>query len=357
MQQEEQIKAVSKETVSLKMLVFKIKTWITYLFSKWYVFLGAVLLGGVLGFFYAKSKLPTFTATTTFVLESTNSGSGLSQYAGVASMIGVDLGGANEGIFQGENLMEFYKSRKMLEASLLTQSVSDSSKLLIDYYFEMDSKKDDRSKTVKLDFKRNYLGKELRIRDSVMQQVIESLAKNNVKVEKLDKKLSILKVDVTAEDEVFAKEFNEALVKEVNDFYIKTKTKKTLENIAILQRKTDSVRAVMNGNIASAAIIVDATPNLNPTRQAQRAIPTQRSQFSAETNRAILSQLVQNLELSKMALLKEAPLILPIDEPTLPLLKKKFSAVKGVVIGIFITFFIALFSLSLRKIYKDILED
>lgn len=142
--------------------------------------------------------------------------------------------------------------------------------------------------------------------------------------------MSIIKIDVKSENEVFAKEFNEALVMEVNEFYIQTKTKKSLDNIVILQHKTDSVRAVMNGAISSAAIIVDATPNLNLTKQAQRIVPSQRSQFSAETNKAILGQLVQNLEMSKMALMKEAPLIQKVDEPIYPLSVERIGKLKSV---------------------------
>src|SRR5690606_6123841 len=127
-------------------------------------------------------------------------------------------------------------------------------------------------------------------------------------VEKPDRSLSIIQVDVTSPDEVFSKVFNENLVQTVNDFYIQTKTKKSTDNIALLEQKVDSVRAVMSGAIYSAVRVSDATPNLNPTRQVQRLGPAQEAQFSAETNKAILSQLLQNLELTKMNLLQEQPL-------------------------------------------------
>src|SRR5690606_823126 len=97
--------------------------------------------------------------------------------------------------------------------------------------------------------------------------------------EKPDKKLSIIKVEVTSPDEVFSKAFNENLVRRVNDFYIQTKTKRSTDNIATLQHKVDSVQAVMTDAIYSAAKVSDATPNLNPTRQVQRLGPAQKAQF------------------------------------------------------------------------------
>lgn len=319
------------------------------------------MIGGLLGFFYSKYSVPTYTATTTFVLESGEKSGGLGQYAGMAAMVGIDLGGSSGGIFQGDNLLELYKSRKMIEAALLIPSNSDSSKLLIDCYLDANKIKDNWKKKspelLSIDFKNEKQSSLTRSRDSVLQKVVIDINKNNLRVGKPNTKLSIIKVDVISTDEIFSKEFNEALVAEVNDFYVKTKTKKSLDNIEILQRKTDSVTAVMNGNIVAAAVVLDATPNLNPTRQAQRLVPTQRSQFSAEANKAILGQLVQHLEMSKMALLKEAPLIQTVDIPIYPLEKIKVGKMKGIVIGLFLCGFLSIVALIVRRLYKSVLEN
>src|SRR3546814_7090606 len=71
---------------------------------------------------------------TTFVLEGGDSKGGLSQYAGMAAMVGVDLGGGTSGLFQGDNIFELYKSRRMLTQTLLSKTHSDSSELLIERY-------------------------------------------------------------------------------------------------------------------------------------------------------------------------------------------------------------------------------
>lgn len=336
--------------ISLQDLFSRFRSWYKFLLRKWNIIIIGGILGGAVGFFYAKSKKPIYTATTTFVLEGADQGSGLSQYAGIASMMGVDLGNGNEGIFQGDNLLELYKSRKMLEATLMLPSPSDNSLLLIDRYLRLYTKKEDNEllNLSDIDFRKNLDGPLQRAKDSIIQKAVANINKNNLVVGKLDKKLSIIKIDIQSPDEVFSKEFNESLVKQVNEFYLKTKTKKSLTNIAILQHKTDSVRAVMNKNIGTMASVIDVTPNLNPTRQAQRIIPTQQSQFSAETNKAILSQLVQNLELTKMSLMKEAPLIEVLDEPRYPLNREAFSALTYLIIGGCVSAIMLLFLLSIR---------
>lgn len=352
---------MNRQDVALKEFVLKIQDWFKYLLSKWYVFVIAGFVGIVLGYFYAGSQRPIYTATTTFVLEAGDPGGGMGQYAGMAALVGIDIGGKSDGIFQGDNLLELYKSRKMIEAALLYPSASDTSKLLIDSYLEInkvrDLWKEKSPNLLKINFKHMQDSLLQRSRDSIIQRVVGDINKNNLTVGKLDKKLSIIKVDVKSPNEVFSKEFNEAIVNQVNSFYIKTKTKKSLDNIDILQHKTDSVRAVMNGSISVAASIVDATPNLNPTRQAQRLIPTQRSQFSAETNKAILSQLVQNLEMSKMALMKEAPLIQVVDNPIFPLQKTGLSKLIGGAIGGILLLILGFVALIFTKLFKDLFNE
>jgi len=355
-------KTNNQEMVSLKDLVLGLKDWMRYILSKWYFFVIAVLIGGSIGYYYAKSQEPMYTATTTFVLEAgegaTNTGG---QIAGLAALAGVNLGSSGGGIFQGDNLFELYKSRKMIEAALLLPSVSDSSMLIWDRYLMMTDAhkrwKEHQPALLELDFKKTIPAGLMRSRDSLLQRAVLDINKNYLVVGKLDKKSSLIKIDVNSTDEIFSKEFNEALVAQVNDFYVKTKTKKSLDNIAILQHKTDSVRAVMNGNIATNALTIDVTPNLNPTRQAQRLIPTQRSQFSAETNKAMLSQMIQNLELSKMALMKESPLIQKVDEPVFPLLVERPSALKSSIVAAFIVAFLTFVILVVKKWYTEILKN
>lgn len=352
----------AEDEISLKELILKIQEWIKYLWSKWYILLIAGILGGALGLFYAIIKKPTYTATTTFVLESGEKG-GLSQYAGMAAMVGIDLGGNAGGLFQGDNILELYKSRTMLEKTLLTKVDSADDELLIERYIAFHELRDDweeEPELLALDFKQDPTTLDrtaLRLRDSLITDFSQSINENNLIVSKPDKMLSIIKVEFVSNDEVFSKSFNDALVRHVNEFYIQTKTNKSKRNIEILQHKVDSVRAVMGGAISTVATVVDATPNLNPTRQAQRIVPSQQAQFSAETNKAVLGQLLQNLEALKMTLLQEQPLIQVVDQPVYPLKVEEFGKAKGIVIGGFLAGFLTLLWLILRRYYQEIMEE
>src|SRR5690606_5921833 len=102
------------EEVSSKELILITQVWVRYLWSKRRYILIAGVLGALAGLAFAWLKQPTYTATTTFVLEGGEGKGGLSQYAGVAAMVGIDLGGGTSGLFQGDNILELYKSRTML---------------------------------------------------------------------------------------------------------------------------------------------------------------------------------------------------------------------------------------------------
>lgn len=353
--------SVKPNDISLKEIIVKLIEWYRYLLSKWMLIIAFVIIGGIFGFTYAYFKIPIYTATTTFVLEEDKGGGGgLGSLAGLASMAGVDIGGGG-GVFQGDNILALYKSRSMIERTLLT-SINGGQEMLIDHYVTFNKlrdkwKKDSRLKNIQFSILKtsgNIPSKFTRVQDSIIGTIVTDINTNYLDVSKPDKKLNIIKADVKSPDEFFAKTFNNEIVKNVNDFYVQTKTKKSLANVAILQQKVDSVRSAMNGSIYIAAAAIDATPNLNLTRQIQRSSPVQRAQFSAETNKAILGELVKNLELSKISLRREAPLIQVIDEPVFPLDITQIGKIKGVFIGGFLMGALTVILLIIKKIIKEI---
>lgn len=345
-------------TVSIRELLISLHNWGRYFLSKWYLILVFSLGGAGLGFWYATSQKPVYTATTTFVLETGDRG-GSGQFAGLAAIAGIDISGSGGGLFQGENILELYKSRTMISKTLLSSSdFNGKSQLLIDRYIDGNGlwkawQNKPELKGLQFNTSGNYSNPHLQLlHDSIMSGIVKDIVQNSMTIGRIDKKMNIVKVDIKSGDELFAKSFNKQLVQTVNEFYLQTKTKRSLDNIAILQHKTDSVKGVMTGSIYRAAQVVDITPNLNPTRLSQRTAPIQTAQASADVNKNILSQLVQNLELSKIALQKETPLIQVVDEPILPLDKEQLGKAKAVVIGGILGGIFILLSLVFIRVVK-----
>jgi len=345
------------QEISFRDLIKQFIEWRSYLLTKWLWIILFAILGGAIGFFYIKSKKIRYKAVSTFVLEESGGGSGLGQYAGLASMVGIDLGvSGSNGIFQGDNIIELYKSRSMLETTLLSEVlIKGKKRKLIDIYIEFNDLKDRwalNPKLVNINFNLKNGQIFTRDQDSIVSSIITDINANLLSVSRPNKKLSIIAVEVNSLNEDFSKALNEQIVYNVNNFYLKTKTLKLTENVYILQRQTDSVKAVMNGAIFSSATTMDMTPNINATRMVMRA-PIQRSQFNAEVNKEVLSELVKNLELSKITLRKETPLLQVIDKPVLPLQKEKSSKAVGLIIGGIIGGFLCVSYLIFKKIILD----
>jgi len=359
---------IERDELSLKEILKKIKQWFKYLISNWLIIVIVGLIGGILGAIYANSRKAIYTATTSFVLEDDKSSGSLGSLSGLASMAGLDLGGDGGGLFQGENIIELYKSRTMIEKTLLSRVSKGSKQYLIDLYIQYNHLDESWKKNPKLTNIHTVLVNMpavlrksnpslARNRDSVLSKIAEDIAKNCLTVTKPDKKVSIIYVDVKSNNELFSKSFNETIVANVNDFYVETKIKKSKDNISILQHKADSVRSVMNGAIYTSAAVADATPNLNPTRLAQRMVPLQRSQFSAEANKTILGNLIQSLEMMKINLLRETPLIQVIDGPVLPIKREKLGLFKGILVGVVLATFLITLFLLLKKIFRDLMHS
>ena len=350
---------VQNDEISLKELIEKGKEWYFYFLSKWKIIVLAGFIGAVLGVTYSIIKKPIYTATLTFALEDEKSGGGLGGALGLASSFGFDLGGSGGSIFSGSNLTELFKSRKMVEQTLLMPVVVDGQTIsLAEMYIqnaEWREAWEGKPKFENIQFLPNANRKYFtRVHDSIFGEIYDDLSKNSLSVGQKDKKIDIISMDVSSNDELFAKYFCEALARQVGQFYVATKTKKARANMAILQKQTDSIRAELNSAITGVAVANDNTFNLNPALNVRRA-PSARRQVDVQANTAILTELVKQTELAKVTLRKETPLIQVIDRPILPLEKVRFGKAKGIVMGGVLAGFLVVLGLIARRLLKQIL--
>lgn len=351
-------KEVGNDEISLKELLEKAKEWYVYLLSQWKIIVLVGIIGAVLGLTYSFVKKPIYTATLTFALEDEKSGGGLGGALGLASSFGIDLGGGGGSIFTGSNLTELFKSRKMVEKTLLTPvNVNGKVISLAEMYIQNNKWREDWNKSPNFsniqflpNGKRNYF---TRVHDSILGEIYQNLSKGSLSVAQKDKKIAIISMDVTSNNELFALYFCEALAKQVGKFYVDTKSKKARINMEILEHQVDSVRAELNGAITGVAVANDNTFNLNPALNVRRT-PSARRQVDVQANTAILTELVKQCELAKVTLRKETPLIQVIDRPILPLPKQRFGKAKGLVLGGFLFGFMTVLVLVGRRVLKEI---
>jgi hypothetical protein len=344
------------EEITIKEIVNAVKEASAYIRRKWLTVLIAGIFGAILGLAYAIFTAPTYKAVCTFVLEDSKAGSGLGQYAGLASLAGITLGGNGGGIFQGDNILELYTSRTMIERALLTScNFAGKNQLLINRFIDINHIRTEQKADGKIEnisFKGdpdNFSRKQ----DSIITEIVSTINKKVLTVTKPDKKLTIINVEVVSKDELFSKYFTENLVQTVNKFYVLTKTKKESQNVQILQRQVDSVRTMLNSSINAVASANDAAPNANPQMSILR-VTSQKRQIDVQANSGIYAEMVKNLELAKISLRQEMPLIQVIDKPVLPLFKNKTGEIKGLLLGFLLAVIVTIGVLILKKVFKQI---
>lgn len=328
------------------------KSVFRYLLRKWVIIVGVGISFGLIAITYIWLKKPVYIAEMSFVTE-TESKSSISAYAGIAAQFGIDLGGSgSNSLFEGDNLIELFKSRHLIIQTLLSKSDETSSRLLINDYLKIQN--EENGDVAKMNFA--LFGKNFdRKRDSIIKKVAKQIMEDALTIAKRDKKLSIIDLRMKSSDEIFAKKFTELLAVNAIQYYTEYKIKKSTQNVAIIKRQTDSVRTILYGNIGDMASINDL--NVNPTRQIVRT-SSQRKQVDLQANSALYVELVKNLELSRLSLRKETPLIQIVDTPILPLERKGIgrllAGIIGACIGSTLAVIVLLFGFWYSKIKEDI---
>lgn len=344
------------DKISFKELIVNIRSVWSFLLKKWLIIALIGSFGGGIGFLYAYLTPIKYTSKLTFVVEEGKTGGG--GLASLAGQFGFDLGGvAGGGVFSGDNILLFLKSEGLCRETLITFYDSTQNLMLVDKYAEVTKMKKgwlNNKKIGKINFSKYRNGKFPRLEDSLIQEIVKDILKTNLSVSKPDKKASFIEVKSMMEDEMLSKFFSERLVKIATQRYVDSKIKTKAINVSMLQRKSDSLAAVLNNKTYSAASSQQSLIDANP---ALRSVPiaaeiTTRDKTMAAT---IFGEVVKNLEISKTMLNQETPVIQMVDQSTLPLFKEKVGKLKSIALGGLLAVFLTVLFLIGSRFLKTLI--
>jgi hypothetical protein len=353
-------KSFNNDELSLKDLFVKLGKWVRYLITKKWSILTAILFGLLFGILYSKYQKIYYKAELTFTLEDEKS-NGRSGIGLFANQFGFDLSSNTGGLFSGGNLIEFMKSRLMIERALLSDvSIKGEAISLAEYYIRNNNLRAEWKNSKELFFlkfipnsdRRNFSLKQ----DSVLMIIYEKLSSSDrLSISQKIKNLSITSIEVNNEDPIFAKLFCEKLAKVSSEYYTEIKTAKAKKNVDILIKQSDSIRAELNYGINGVAFSNDQLYNLNPSLNIKKTSISKR-QIEIQTNTIIYNQLITNLESAKINLINETPLIQVINYPKFPLKKTESKALRSTIYFGFMFFFLIVLYHSLIITYKNIMK-
>ena len=307
--------------------------------KKWYILVICILLGLLLAK-YIDIKYPTrYQAITILTLQDEK----------IKSQISSGSFGVNP---QPEQLLNVEESTELLVEML-------KSKLTIrNVLNEMSVKKPKLFYELFRQFYIAYppLGNKMEPKDSVsfpkeynvlVENVVEFISNNCLKVERSDGKSNIIKVAYTCINPNFAKEFSEDLVQHTIVYYTTVRTKKISTLVNNITYQLDSVKNLMiskfdlynkeNDNFAGSLL----KPSL--------AKESQKFKIDFDLYKTIYEDLNRNLSQANIVLMDRTPIVDIVDKPFLPLNKTGIYGYKLYLICSFFSFIIGIVIISNYK--------
>jgi uncharacterized protein involved in exopolysaccharide biosynthesis len=352
------------EEYTFKEFILSIKNIFSFLKRNVKTLFFVSVFGMLLGLIYSIFEKPDYKAVLTFAMEedkSSGSMGGLSGALGLASSFGIDLGSSagSGGAFAATNLAALMKSHLIIEKVLLDSYVINNKQTtLVDYYIKIKRYKNKWKKKQNLTNLKFPVGldrsKFTIQQDSILHELYKELTiTENLDIRQQDKKVTIVTIQVKSTDEIFSKLFCEGLANKTSDLYVQHKSKKARLNTEVLQKQADSVRNILYKNISGVAKETDNIYNLNPSYNIKGA-SSKKIQIDVTANTEVLKQLVIQLELSKITLRTETPLIQLIDKPKFPLEINKFGVINSMILGAILFFLFAIVYLFIYDKYKKL---
>jgi uncharacterized protein involved in exopolysaccharide biosynthesis len=350
---------VEDKEITLVDLIIKIKETGAFLWKKKITLLVSGLLGGVIGLIYAYNKPIEYKSNVTFIVESSSKSGGLGALGGLASSFGLGGVGGDGGLFDNQvNLMKYLKSQTILESVLLSE-LDQTGKTFAQKFveaYEWDNNWKDSKALSRIEFKLGEARDNFSLtKDSILHSISQQL-NEMIEVIKPEKEGSIISIEVSTQDDSISKFLPERLLSLVAEKYIEMKTRLSQQTVDVLQRQTDSVQNVLYGSLSAAATSTDQVFGLNPAMAVKR-VPAAKEQIDVQASTILLGELIKNLELAKMKLKDQTPLIEIIDSSRFPLEKKKTSKMKSIILFGFGFGLITIFYLLIRRFFQRIMRE
>ena len=172
-------------------------------------------------------------------------------------------------------------------------------------------------------------------------------------VEKSDE-TSIVTIKCSSNDELFSKKLAESLVNEVSEYYIHAQTAQARNTLNFIKNRSDSVLIELKIAELNYARHKDSNYGIY---KAEGLIEEIRLQRKVEILTIMYSEIVKNLEISKVSLLNQKPLVNIIDLPILPLDFQYTPWYVSMIIFGLIGFIISIIYLSFSLLIKEALDS
>jgi len=341
------------DEIQLKDILIKLSEYNAYLLKKKFTIIACSLTFCILGILIAMTSDKKYNAALTFVVEDPQTrGSVLGSMSGIASQFGFDVGANSSSTFSQNNILELFKSRGVVVATLLQKAkVNSKSDLLIEHYLEINKIKESWIENEDFDGV-SYHDKQTYIHDSISGNIWCNIIKNKLSIELQSDEANIVNLSYTSIDEEFAKQFVEILIDQMSKMYIKHQTAQAKNTLDFLQDRADSVFKELELAEEGFAKMKDINQRIIKASGRLKELQLMRQ---VEVLNTMYLEIIKNLEISKITLLNKTPIITIIGKPILPLEQNHKSKILLGILGAFLGGFLSTSFFVFRKLFKDAL--
>ena len=342
-----------KEEIQLKEIFLKIGELKKEVYSYSFQIICLIILIVSISAGASYIKDAKYKSELTFVVEDKQQSSPLSSMTGLASQFGLDMFSNSNSTFSQKNIMELLKSRGVISKALMqTAYINNKHDLFIHHYLTIYNIKEDWNNDNQLK-NLNFNDKLTVTHDSITALIWDNIIENDLFVNIKNDETDIIYLSFYCKNELFAKLFSESLIYEMSRMYISYQTKQSSNTIDFLQNRADSVFLELQDSEQEFARIKDINQRIIKASGRLKELQLMRN---VEVLNTMYLELVKNLEISKMTLLNQTPIIQLIDKPILPLENTKMSIALVMMISFILTLIVSVLYILLRKLVNDSLN-
>ena len=322
--------------------------------EKWWIIAISILFT-IAGAFYAFSLKEEFISEGKILPEVASKGGSMGQFAGLAALAGVDLGGVAAGTdaVRPDLYPDVIKSTPFF-MSLLDASITDKTNKTRKFYDFYDK--------IILDNKLNAEDQKTRFKNNPKYVVIDKHTEKTIKdlrqrvVCSYDKKTGVIGISVKMPDPVVAASVAKYTMDYLTDYIINYRTEKLKRDLDFLGERLYIAKGKYYNKQENKASYSDRVP-LEALRFQAADLQRERIEAEYKTASSFYSTLLQKYEEAKLKVQQETPVIKVLEPPVVPNLKsepkKSIIIASFLIIGTVLAFIIILLK---SKNYKYVLQ-
>jgi uncharacterized protein involved in exopolysaccharide biosynthesis len=344
------------DEISLKDILAEIRLWFRLAWRKSWLILPIALAFGALGYYYAQSKKPVYTAELKFILKSDNNAS--SALSGLSSLLGSSSSASGGSL---ERIIELVGAEKVVIDVLFTKNkIGQQEDYIINqiyqqFQFKKAWQKDSLLKNFKPFTTRKAIEEMSIVERKALKRMIAFVTgPKGILQKNFDKKSGIISLNTSSFSEHLSIAITEQVYQTFVRFYINEASLTSNQNVDMLRRKVDSICNELYAVQRSAAVQSDQA--LGVLLQQDR-VENKSMAIKEQMLTVMYAEAQKNFQTYQTTQSMNKPIFSLIEEPFSPIEAKKTSKLLFALLFAMGSGFITLVFIRLRIKIKNVLAS